>query len=113
MDASSHNLFVLAILIHQSNPDVIADPTEIAPGATRSSLRDDTRNKTVARREREKIIQNHGTEHQHVKDSMLSSKVQLMAQTIDSGMIDQVKEQLTLLAQFKESYVNVQDRIHG
>jgi hypothetical protein len=36
-----------------------------------------------------------------------------MAQTVDSGTIDQVKEQLSLLSQFKDSYVKVQNRIHG
>jgi hypothetical protein len=44
---------------------------------------------------------------------MLASKAQLMAQTINSGTIDQVKEQLVLLSQFKDSYVKVQNRIHG
>jgi hypothetical protein len=37
----------------------------------------------------------------------------VMAQTVDSGTIDQVKEQLSLLSQFKDSYVKVQNRIHG
>jgi hypothetical protein len=36
-----------------------------------------------------------------------------MAQSIDSGTIDQVKEQLSLLAQFKESFVNVRNGING
>jgi hypothetical protein len=44
---------------------------------------------------------------------MLESKAQLMAQTIDSGTIDQVKEQLALLSQFKDSFVKVQNRIDG
>jgi hypothetical protein len=44
---------------------------------------------------------------------MLASKARLMAQTVDSGTIDQVKEQLSLLSQFKDSYVKVQNRIHG
>jgi hypothetical protein len=43
---------------------------------------------------------------------MLASKAQLMAQTINSGTIDQVKEQLALLSQFKDSYVKVQNHIH-
>ncbi len=60
----------------------------------------------------ERIVANHSTEHQLVEDSMIVSKAQLMAQTIDSGTIDQVKEQL-LLAQFKDLYVNVQNRVHG
>ena len=108
---STTNL-LLAALVHRSNPDIIADPTEIAPGHTRASLRADGRNDTAARKDRDRIIENYGTERQRAKDSMVSSKVQLMAQTIDSGTIDQVKEQLTLLAQFKDSYVSVQNRIH-
>ena len=103
---------LLAALVHRSNPDIIADPTEIAPGHTRASLRADKRNDTTARRERDPIIENYGTERQRAEDWMVSSKAQLMAQTIDSCMIDQVKEQLTLLAQFKDSYVSVQNRIH-
>jgi hypothetical protein len=67
----------------------------------------------VERRERERIIVHHGTERQRAEDSMLASKAQLMAQTINSGTIDQVKEQLVLLSQFKDSYVKVQNRIHG
>ena len=44
---------------------------------------------------------------------MLQSKAQLMEQTIDSGTIDQVKEQLMLLSQFRDSYINVQNCING
>ncbi len=44
---------------------------------------------------------------------MLESKALLMAQTIDSGTIGQVKEQLTLSSQFKDSFVKVQNRIDG
>jgi hypothetical protein len=103
---------LLAALVHRSNPDIIADPTEIAPGPTRASLRADGRNDTAARRDRDRIVENYGTERQRAEDSMLSSKAHLMAQTIDSGTIDQVKEQLTLLAQFKDSFISVQNRIH-
>ncbi len=44
---------------------------------------------------------------------MLESKAKLMAQTIDSGTINQVKEQLALLSQFKESFIKVQNRLDG
>ena len=44
---------------------------------------------------------------------MLKSNSQLMAQTFDLGAIDQVNEQLSLLAQFKDSYIRVQDRVIG
>jgi hypothetical protein len=102
---------LLTALVHRSNPDIIADPTEIAPGQTRASLCADRRNDTAARRDRDRIIENYGMERQRAEDSMMSSKAQLMAQTIDSGTMDQVKEQLTLLTQFKDSYVSVQ-KIH-
>ena len=59
------------------------------------------------------IVTPHGTSHQHAEESMLASKAKLMAQTVDSGTIDQVKEQLSLLSQFKDSYVKVKNRIHG
>ncbi len=39
----------------------------------------------------------------------MESKAKLIAQTIDSGTIDQVKEQLSLLSQFKESFVKVKN----
>jgi hypothetical protein len=104
---------LLAVLVHRSNPDIVVDPNEVAAGPTHASLCKDTRNKTVERWERDRIVAYHGTERQRAEDLMMASKAQLMAQTIGSGMINQVKEQLALLVQFKELYVNVQDRIHG
>ena len=44
---------------------------------------------------------------------MLKTKAQLMAQSIDSGTIEQVQEQLSLLSQFKESFVKVRNGIDG
>jgi hypothetical protein len=45
--------------------------------------------------------------------TMATKTKTVMAQTVDSGTIDKVKEQLSLLSQFKDSYVKVQNRIHG
>ncbi len=104
---------LLAVLVHRCNPDVVADPTVVPTGQTRETLRNHSRKDTVERRERERIIAHHGTVRQRAEDSMLASKAQLMAQAIDSGTIDQVKEQLALLSQFRESYVKVQNCIHG
>ena len=104
---------LLAVLVHRCNPDVIADPTNVPTGPTRETLRKESRRDTVERRERDKIDELHGTNRQRAEESMLSSKAKLMAQTVDSGTIDQVKEQLSLLSQFKDLYVKVQNRIHG
>ena len=104
---------LLAVLVHRCNPDVVVDPREASAGATRKNLRAEARGNLLERRERDKIVENHGTLRQRAEDSMLQSKAQLMEQTIDLGTIDQVKEQLTLLSQFKDSYINVQNRING
>ena len=103
---------LLSVLVHRCNPDVIADPTNVPTGPTRETLRKESRRDTVERREKNKIVELHGTNRQRAEESMLSSKAMLMAQTVDSGTIDQVKEQLSLLSQFKDSYVKVQNRIH-
>ena len=101
MQNSTTNL-LLAILVHRCNPDIIVDPTAIALGQTHETMRDNTHDDTTARREIDRIVGNHGTECQCAENSMLSLKAKLMAQTIYFGEIDQVKEQLNLLAQFKE-----------
>ena len=44
---------------------------------------------------------------------MPKTKDELMAQSIDSGTIEQVKEQLSLLSQFKDSFVKVRNTIDG
>ncbi len=104
---------LLAVLVHRCNPDITGDPTEVAPGETRQSICASTCEDIVQRRERDRIVENHGSERQCVETSMMNSKAVLMAQTINSGAIDQVKEQLSLLVQFKESYIRVQNRATG
>jgi len=102
---------LLAVLVHRCNPDVIADPTTVRTGPMREILCKDSQKDTVERRERDRILEHNAIGRQRAEESMLESKVQLMAQTIDSGTIDQVKEQLALLSQFKDSCVKVQNHI--
>jgi hypothetical protein len=104
---------LLAVLVHRCNPDIIADPTTIRTGPTREILRKESQKETVEKRERDRILEHHTTGRQRAEQSMLESKAQLMAQTINSGAIDQVKEQLALLSQFKDSFIKVQNRIDG
>jgi hypothetical protein len=53
---------------------------------------------TLEHRVKDKIVEMHMTGRQRAEESMLQSKAELMAQSIDWGTIDQVKEQLTLLS---------------
>jgi hypothetical protein len=104
---------LLAVLVHRCNPDVVANPTAVPAGPTHEILQKDSQKETVDRRDRDRIVEHHATGPQRAEESMLESKAKLMAQTIDSGTINQVKEQLALLSQFKESFVKVQNRLDG
>jgi hypothetical protein len=104
---------LLAVLVHRSNPDIVADPSNVPTGKTREILRKDSQKDVRERRENDKIVELHTTGRQKAEESMLKSKAQLMAQSIDSGTIEQVKEQLSLLSQFKESFVKVRNGIDG
>ncbi len=97
--------------MHRCNPDVIADPTTVRTEPTYEILRKDSQKDTVERRERDRILEHHAIGRQRAEESMLEA--QLMAQTINSGTTDQVKEQLALLSQFKDSFVKVQNHIDG
>ena len=110
---SPNTHLLLAVLVHRSNPDIIADPSNVPTGKTREIMRKDNEKDIRAQREKDKIVELHTTGRQKAEESMMTSKAQLMAQSIDSGTIDQVKEQLSLLAQFKESFVNVRNGING
>ena len=109
MNNATHLL--LAVLVHRSNPDVVSDPTTVPAGQTRESIRKNSEKETLERRDVDRIVERHATGRQRAEESMLESKAKLMAQTIDSGTIDQVKEQLSLLSQFKESFVKVKNRL--
>jgi hypothetical protein len=83
LNTTTHLL--LAVLVHRMNPDVVSDPTIAPTGPTRDALCAEARHDTVERREMERIVASHSTERQRAEDSILVSKAQLMAQTIDSG----------------------------
>ena len=83
LNTTTHLL--LAVLVHRMNPDVVSDPTVAPTGPTRDALRAEAHRDTVERREMQRIVANHSTERQRAEDSMIVSKAQLMAQTIDSG----------------------------
>ena len=110
---SPNTHLLLAVLVHRSNPDIVADPSNVPTGKTREILRKDSQKDVRERRENDKIVELHTTGRQKAEESMLKSKAQLMAQSIDSGTIEQVKEQLSLLSQFKESFVKVRNGIDG
>ena len=110
---SPNTHLLLAVLVHRSNPDIVADPTTVPIGPTREILRKDSQSSLRERRENDKIMELRTTGRQQTEESILKTKAELMAQSIDSGTIEQVKEQLSLLSQFKDSFVKVRNGIDG
>ncbi len=110
---SSHTHLLLAVLVHRSNPDIIADPSAVPTGPTREILRKESQQDVRERRDKDKFVELHRTGRQKAEEAMLTAKAELMAQSIDSGTIEQVKEQLSLLSQFKDSFVKVRNGIDG
>ena len=110
---SPNTHLLLAVLVHRSNPDIIADPTTVPTGTTREILRKDSQHSLRERREKDKIVELHTMGRQKTEELMLKTKAELMAQSVDSGTIEQVKEQLSLLSQFKDSFVKVRNGIDG
>ncbi len=110
---NSTTYLLLAVLVHWCNPDIIFDPTMVPTGPTHATYWKESQADTVKRKEKNKIVELHVMGHQRAEELMLQSKAQLMAQTINLGTIKQVKEQLVLLSQFKESFVKVRNGIDG
>ncbi len=94
LPSPSTNL-LLAVLVHRSNPDIITDPTTVPTEPTREILRTQSQNDVCEWRDNDKIVELHMTGCKQTKELMLRTKTQLMAQSIDSGMIEQEKEQLS------------------
>ena len=76
---SPNTHLLLAVLIHRSNNDIIADPTTVPTGTTREILRKESQFSLRERREKDKIVELHTTGRQQTEELMLKTKAELMA----------------------------------
>ena len=103
--SSCHHL--LAVLVHRGNPDIARDPTLVADVDTRKTLREKDAAEMIKRREQAKESEAATTNRAKQEDRMMSAKTALMEQALVSGVVEQAKEQLNLLKEFKSSFDNV------
>jgi hypothetical protein len=102
--APKQSHYMLAVLVHKNNADIVSDPLDAAAGATRTT----GRKQAAEERMTEKLIAQsaQGSIRGKLEETMMSKKTTLMEQTIEMQKTDGIEKQLNLLERFKPSFVN-------
>ena len=108
MVVDEHSYLILSVLVHKQNPDIATDPTKVPAGTTRSSQRQDEVVKLMKRCLQANEIKTVTTKRGKIKENQQEAKVTLMEQALNMGKVEEVKEQLHLMKEFKESMDNIE-----
>ena len=102
--APKQSHYMLAVLVHKNNADIISDPLDAAAGATRET----GQKQAAEERTTEKAIAQtaQGSIRGKLEESMMSTKATLMKQTIELHETEGIEKQLNLMERFKSSFVN-------
>jgi hypothetical protein len=103
--SSCHQL--LAVLVHRGNLDIVHDPTIVANVDARKPICKKDATEMIKHRELAKELEAATTNRTKQEERMMSAKTALMKQALVSGVVEQAKEQLNLLKEFKSSFDNV------
>ena len=90
--------YLLAVLVHKNNADIVSDPIDAAAGASRET----GRKKAAEERTTEIALALSGKR----EESMMLTKAKLMKQNIELQETEGIEKQLNLLERFKPSFVN-------
>ena len=96
--------FLLAVLVHKNNPDIVSDPIDARAGSTRETMRKKASEDRVDAIASSALAQ--GSTRGKLEESMLSTKATLMKQNIVLQETEGIEKQLSLMERFKSSYVN-------
>mgnify|MGYP000049742833 CR=1 FL=1 len=102
--APKQSHYMLAVLVHKNNADIVSDPLDAAAGATRET----GRKQAAEERMTEKLIAQsaQGSIRGKLEESMMSTKATLMKQTIELQETEGIEKQHNLMERFKSSFVN-------
>ena len=98
---------LLAVWVHRGNPDIARDPTVVADVDTRKTIREKDAAEMIKRRSLARDAEATTSNRVKQEERMISAKTALMEQALVSGAVEQAKEQLNLLKEFKSSFDNV------
>jgi len=96
--------YLLAALVHKTNPDIAVDPVTVAAGGTREDQRKQVRDDRV--KERGMYPTFASTKRGELEESMMDTKAKLMKSNIDIQETECIQKQLALLKEFKSSAFN-------
>ena len=99
---------ILSVLVHKKKPDIATDPTKVPAGTTRSSQHQDEVVKLMKRCLQAKENEAATTKQGKIEGKQQEGKVALMEQALNMGKVEEVKEQLHLMKEFKESMDNIE-----
>jgi hypothetical protein len=104
----SSTSLLLAVLVHHGNPDLSRDPTLVAPGATRKSQRENNASDLIKHCQQAKENEIATSENGKIDEMQQEAKAALMQQAVTMGKVEEVKQQLHLIKEFKDSMDNVE-----
>jgi hypothetical protein len=104
----SSTSLLLAVLVHHGNPDLSRDPTLVAPGATRKSQRENNASNLIKHCQQAKENKIATSENGKIDEMQQEAKAALMQQAVTMGKVEEVKQQLHLIKEFKDSMDNVE-----
>ena len=102
--AVKHCHFLLSVLVHKNNPDIVSDPIDAPAGITRETMRKRGSEERADAIASSALAQ--GSTRGKLEESMMSTKATLMKQHIVFQETEGIEKQLSLMERFKLSYVN-------
>ena len=102
--ASKQSHFLLAVLVHKNNPDIVSDPIDAPTGITRDTMRKAASVDRIQSVAASALAQ--GSTRGKLEESMMSTKAILVKQNIVLQETEGIEKQLSLMERFKSSYVN-------
>jgi uncharacterized protein YlbG (UPF0298 family) len=107
--------YILSVLVHKDNKDILTKPTKQPPGPTRTAVRENKTKETAKERSAAKaqwpiaVVQPDGTvaveKYGDVDHQSKKAKVDGMRSVIDKNRIDAIMSQISVMRGLEEIYV--------
>ena len=108
--------YILSVLVHKDNKDILAMPATLPPGPTRTAMRNSAQKKTEKERAQAKeqrpvvVLQRDGAEviekYGDVEHQTKKAKVDGMRSVTDKNKVDTIMSQISVMRQLEEVYVS-------
>jgi hypothetical protein len=107
--------YILSVLVHKDNKDILTKPTKQPPGPTRTAVRENKTKETAKERSAAKaqrpiaVVQPNGTfvveKYGDIDHQSKKAKVDGMHSVIDKNRVDAIMSQISVMCGLEEIYV--------